>query len=53
MATILPQFSIYIKYKTVEQLTKWKRDKVRINFHVKEIFVTFQKRTKKEIRVIS
>ena len=29
MITVLLHFSIYIKYKTVKQLTKWKRDKVR------------------------
>ena len=42
MATVLPQLSIYIKYQTVEQLTNWKRDKVRVNFLVKKFFVTFQ-----------
>ena len=31
MITVLLHFSIYIKYKTVKQLTKWKRDKVRFN----------------------
>ena len=39
MATVLPQLSIYIKYQTVEQLTKWKRDEVRVNLLV---LVTFQ-----------
>lgn len=47
MATVLPHFSIYINYKTVKQLTKWKRDEVVAHFHVKESFVPSQKRTKK------